>query len=225
MVRRRRLMRSRKNVRTPSRFSRYLSAGASMAASALRGVSALKAIVNAESKNIDHAGTSSPTAGAAIVHLLTDVANGYLNGERNGLSIKVSSIYFNAIFSLGANTDNVCNFRVVLFRDNNDNNGVVPTMANVFQDLTIKGGIVSPLNIDNIGRYTILKDFIVTVDDSKARDIRRKFFVKLRNSHARYGGINGTDTSTGNIYIAFMTSQTTSVSAIAYEARVRYYDN
>jgi len=203
---------------------RYNKSGAvSMARMALKGVSFLKSVLNPERKflDVDSGGAVSiPQAGSVVY--LSGMTTGDTINTRNGNSVKCIDHLFRATLALGATATVPCRVRVMLFTDK-DNVGFAPGVTDVLQNTTTVSGM--ELSSQSGGRYHILTDRVYSLS-SNTPSLALKFYKKLRH-HLKYGGTtaNVTDARSGAVFLLFLCDVATNNPTIAYNSRIKFYDN
>lgn len=200
----------------PSRWQIYGAAGGQL----LKDVSMLKSIVNAEKKFKDVQGNYNQGTTPTVVHL-TPIAEGSGPSERNGITVKASSMMFRAFCKINASATTPCTFRVLIIEDT-QNDGSSPA----FSDVISGGGIISPLNKDRVPRFKVICDQIYSLTPGASASSLREFkcFRKIHN-HIRYSAGLGTDTRAGQFYLMTVSDDATNTPAFRYYSRISYLDN
>lgn len=217
----RRRSRRRRVARGPSNYQSAMK----LANTAYRGVRYLKGLVNSEKfmHEIDLINTEIVVAGS-LVHL-SGIANGDTESTRTGNSIFIKSLYFRIGMELAA-ADLTSFVRIILFIDKQQIADTAPTKADLIQ--ANSGAVVSvfePLNELTKGRFTILRDTMVTLDTAKGLTAFRNYYIKL-NHHVRFNGTASTDVQKGGIYaLVFSDKATTAAPFVTWSSRISYHDN
>lgn len=208
---------ARRKMRRSSRSKIYKAAGSQL----WRDVKWLKSVVNVEKKYIDTSATTTSSTTPALV-LLNGCTTGDAGTNRDGQSIKMSSLYSNFLWSINASASTTY-VRVILFMDH-QSNATAPGAADL---LTNTSSVLSTLLIGNGKRFTVLADIRKTLSINGTEIVRFKIFKKL-HAHVRFNtGNAGTvaDIQTNTLYMLHMSDQATNVVVFAYNNRVRFIDN
>lgn len=123
--------------------------------------------------------------------------------------------------------------RLMVFVDNNDNDGTPPTASQVLQSTASLTAITSPLNKDNSRRFTILLDKIYVMDTNKREQVVNKFItipmkkdihgVPTIGHHITWDTSDFTES--GHIYTLIVSSDNTFQPNFDYYYRVNFMDN
>lgn len=222
----------RRSYRRSSRrgYSRRTRTGGSqdyvrMARAAYKGVKYIKSMINAEKKAIDLPIALTAVNSTPIITLLTGVATGTDETNRDGRSILVKSVYMRGIVQRGA-VDAI--IRIILLIDKSPN-GIMPVASDILLSATGPGWVVAPLNQDNAGsRFKIICDKTISLSSGTATTKELNVFRKL-NHHAKYDGTSSaiTDTTTGHLFALFVCNTTAAGDAISIQPtfRTMFYDN
>lgn len=186
-----------------------------------RDVYRVKSLVNAEFKKVDVTNTSAVPSTTWSTVLLNGVAQGDDNDQRNGRSLKCTSINVNG-FLLKHNSAAQTIIRIALVymaRTESAN----PTLSHVF---TTDNSVVSKYNVDHAGDYKILFDRTIMLDGANKTmskiSIRRKLY-----NHMKFSGTGGTVSSieSGGLFLIYMSNEGTNTPTFNYSSRFRYVDN
>lgn len=181
----------------------------------------LATVINAEKKYADTAYTGTNCSNAYTPTSVTAIVQGATANQRNGNSIKLVSLNMKGYIAQSANFNAMA--RVMLVRDK-FNQGTIPAIADILQNTASTQTVVSPLNIDNAGRFQVMYDRLFTMTNTGQSQVFFKKYFKL-NHHARYNGAAATDEKQGQIFVLFITEQTASVPLATVNFRVGFYDN
>lgn len=188
------------------------------------GLRALK-YLNTEQKFIDNQQTENAVTSTFNVVDLVNTTQGDTGTSRDGRQIKLTSILHK--FTIAANATAATNLTRIILLIDKQPNGATVTPADYLTDVTINDSIVSPRNLDNIKRFTLLYDKVFTTTASAStRRISRKFYKKL-NMIVRYDGNAGdvTDLTTRNVVLLTVGDQAVNGALLTSFIRIRFVDN
>lgn len=179
-------------------------------------------MVNAEQKIADTA-NAPVVSNAGAVTLLSGVAQGDGDFQRNGNQIKAHSSYFRGLLAInGTATRTFC--RVMIFFDK-ESRGAAPGVTDVLQVASVE----SPLNIENAGwRFVIIHDktYALSINgpETKTTVLFKDFGLK---HHIRYLSAGGAaaDQGTNAIWLLLISNEVTNTPTVTYYHRLRFYDN
>ncbi len=225
--------RSGRNRRRNKRASRdspgaFVNDAWALSKRALKGVNALRRLINTEYKICDTTGTASTMSqGGALAHL-TAIAQGTNISERVGDSLKTQHIEFRghvfinvaALFS---------SYRVVIFRDL-ENTGSAPVGSDLLKQAGTANAPTSPYTYVNntIGdvpnRFTILYDEMGVVCNNGQENAILEYTSSL-TQHVRYSGTAGGNTREGALYLAIFSSEAVNPPSMTWDIRLWYTDD
>lgn len=177
------------------------SGWAGMARTALKTARFVASLVNAEEKYNDvH---TQFYFGQDYCQELTSIPQGTDADERNGNSIRAKSLWVRvntkADMTYFNNIGTYPSARLIIFIDTNQD-GSAPVPSDVLETVSV----VSPLNTDNVGRFTILKDIFYPLTLGQST---KSFEIYLPlNHHVRYSGPGATapELRDGNMYLIWI---------------------
>lgn len=209
-----------------------------------------------EKKGVDISIELSPvldttsTNGSSFVLNLIPPGNG--SNNRVGRKVNLQSVRLRgtlivaskAVVGTGDYRSNTC--RMVVVYDKQPS-GVLPTFDTIFgritQDSTESCSYLDPVRYDNMSRFQVLRDTVVSVDtitentqagtnNSVAYPIQFDEYIKLAGRETVYGGQNSpcsiADISTGGLYVYFRADINAADTAYTVApdsfARLRYID-
>lgn len=217
----------RKPYRKKNKRPGYKSCGrmiASDAAKALAMARYVKGLVNVEFKNSIFQLTSTDVPETGLRTTLFSLSQDDTNQTRDGNSVRFKSLYLKYMLSIHASAAET-QVRVVLVYDGKSN-GVQPLLAQMFQDVTLHDGLVSPVNINLSSRFKIIYDRIHTLSSSGRGTLSAKIYKKI-NMKCQYNGIAGTiaDLQDKNITLVFISNEVTNHPTVTSMVQLRYIDN
>lgn len=178
-------------------------------------------VLNPEQKFFDYQATAQAVANnGSIFNITSGMAQGADASTRNGNSIKAASNLLNATMHWTAASSSSQRMRWMLLVDTNLD-GVLPLVLDVLQVADIN----SPLNAGNAGRFTVLYDKTVLLDQyHPSHEIER--FRKLSH-HLKFSGGAGTAAQArdGNLFLLVISDSVASYPTFDFYNRFRYYDN
>lgn len=180
----------------------------------------VKSLVNVEYKLKD-ASAQNFTVGqsASNMYRLTDISQGTDYNQRDGLSIKLKSLYIRWGAKINTSADQT-QLRCVVFRDMNSDVSTNPTYSDLFETVD---NIYTPMNHMNGDRFKVLYDKIISLSKAGTFAQNRKIYKKMYQ-HVKYSnGTTGRDD--GQVYIVWFSDQATNHPTVSYHSRVRFIDN
>lgn len=195
-----------------------------MASAALRGVAKIKGLVNSEKKYTDKSLSIQPIAWTGQVDLLSSIAQGNDDNQRQGNSVLARSLYLQ--MDARINTVNDSNVLRVLVVVDTENTGTAPTVSDVLQTSMVgtSNVINAPINNDHLPRYNILLDKKLVLSKNGNERICFKRYIKLYK-HIKYTGANATDTYKNNIYMVMVSDVGIDDPFFSYYSRLGFMDN
>lgn len=229
MVRRFRPRRRRFGRRNKSSFMTKAGRVASMALSAVKGVSYIKSLINVEKKK-HYSGLALqpvPLASLATAHNLSAIAEGPNLDQRNGISILAQNLLFRGQIVRAVENTAIANFvRVMLvldyqYRDTD------PTLDTIINNTSSNYSIITPLDQYINGRFKILMDktYTLTADKPTAiieyyKNFGRKFHIKYQGTTAADGALNK-----NQLMVFYWTTSSSNPPTITWNSRLSYTDN
>lgn len=188
-----------------------------LAQKAIKGVAALKGIINSELKKVDVTATTTPTTTGTVIHL-TGTAQGDTIGTRNGNSVLLKYISFKGLLSWNASA-NSSFLTMYIVKDIQQVGDTTPAVTD-FLDTSY--GSLGVLNTAYPGRFKILlkKKY---VQDAK-KPISVDLFIKT-DYHLKYNGTAASDIQKNGTYLVLISNEATNTPSIQWMARAAYYDN
>lgn len=188
-----------------------------IAGAALKGVIALKNIVNAE-KHITASTVSETPSTSGVVINMTDVAQGDDAAQRTGRSVLGKSLILNASITKHASAT-ASIVRVLVVKDK-ENQGTIPAITDLLTSASVNA---LRLTTSNAARWQMLLDRKYIVDSNQPlRNL--KFYIKI-NSHVLYSGTASTDEDRGQYFLMLISSEATNTPSVAGTRRFTFYDN
>lgn len=198
-------------------FGRMDMAAYNMAKSALK-------LINVEKKfhNLTHSALA--ISSAATLHNIVEIAQGDTNSTRDGDSLKIISLMFKFTCKIHASALQTF-IRVMLIKDT-AHNSTTPTIGNILTSTGINASIVSGLAMNNRGRFQVLMNEIVSLDQNgKQSSVINKYFNL--EQHILYSGATGaaSEQTRNSLYFIFISDEVTNTPTITYYSRLRFVDN
>ncbi len=205
----------------------YISCGKmvmSDAARALQMAKYLKGIVNVEFKNHDVQQIGVPLSNAVTITQLTNIAQGDTTLTRDGSSCKVMSIMLNYTLQVNSSAAGIV-IRIMLVHDKQTNQAIY-TSGDLLADTTIVDSLVSPRNLDNKLRFTVLYDRVHTLSVTNNQKLNFKVYKKL-NIKLRFDNAAGAITSLtqSSLSLVNWSDEPTNEPSITSFVRLRFVDN
>lgn len=216
-------------VRQNNRFPREtLSETEKLAIQAVRGVAAIRRLINVEEKYFDQSNTTSPTSLAPTIALLTGVGQGDDAITRDGRSILGQRLHVKGYVVIDPTIVTGTVVRLIVFSDKVSNNAM-PSNLDVLQPLVGSGGYVNtPYNHDDLNnRFVFHKDLTIALGNiNSANPIVPFDFSLSYNSHVKFDGSSAGITSAETGHLFFMAcSNATSAPSVVYTSRFTFTDN
>lgn len=179
-----------------------------------------KYYLNPEKKVIDVAETQTTPGTSGTVVLLSGIAQGDDITNRNGRSIRCTSLLFRAAININASAVNTW-VRYILFTDK-ATAGSAPAVTDVLKEAKI----TAPLNASNAPRFHIFRDRVYALDGVGLKNVHMEEFIKYRE-HIKYIGTDATITSAGvgTIYVLMLSSEAINTPMVSWSSRIRFLDN
>lgn len=211
----RRYRRRRYRRRAPNSFQN----AAKLAYTAWKGVRYLKGLVNSELLCLDAPSTGTISNIGSLTHIC-NIAQGDGVAGRTGNSLLAKTIYIKMQITKEPAVE-FTRVRLMLVRDNQQITDTAPTIANVLGTTDI---LNAPLNVETLGRFTVLYDRVFNLTSDKPI-MNPRVYLKNLNTHVRYNGPLGTDQQKNAYYWIQIADQPTLVPDYVRFIRFRYHDN
>lgn len=220
MMRPRYVRRRVKQWRNPRNFQKSAKGVANMAYRGLALATKVAKLINVEFKTHDIA-TTQASSSAGTVSKLSAIAQGDGSGNRDGDKIRCKSWFLRMYGEHNSSGADAQLLRIVILRDNMQR-GSAPAVTDVLET----ANVLSPINKDADGRFTILKDCMLTVTADKGMAYRK--YYKEIESHCNYIGTGSTDADqgVGALYILHLSNEASiNYPDLVFNWRLRYLDN
>lgn len=191
-----------------------------LASKAYQATRYIRGMINCEKHYYDINSSAAPNTSGTMVHL-SNVSQGDDRSNRQGTSILARSIYIRTNTENNASATNTF-LRMVIFWDK-FNTGTPPVGSDVIPLCGSTHATVGPLAINKGQRFQILYDKVYNLPNT-ARNSQRNIFIPLYK-HIKYTGSAGTDEYNNQLYILFVSNETTYVPNVTYSTRLGFYDN
>lgn len=181
-----------------------------------------------EQKYNDNTQTGTSIA-TGTQQLLNDIANGNGVSDRIGRKITMTSALIRLNWDMSAATNNTNTIRVMLVYDSQPNQAQYAGSDLLADASSGAAGlnILSPLNLDNRDRFTILHDKQFSmVKGTETEKCQMQIYKKFRLS-CTYDNTTGTiaDLTTGALYLDVRAENSDATAVFKYYTRLRYIDN
>lgn len=208
----------RKKTTAPVAWYNKKYSTADIAKSAWSTAKWLKSMVNVEKLLHEVAVSANPNTTGTVTHL-TAISQSDTQSGRTGNSIKIVSL--NMSFFIRRNSGaGQSALRFCIVRDNQQVSDTAPSFTDVFS----ASNTYSLLNAGTLGRFSILMDRKITLDDAGQSMVNLVKNINL-NHHVRYNGTSGTDQQKGALYLLLVSNEATATPSVEGTIRVRYIDN
>lgn len=181
-----------------------------------------------ETKALDVVNTTTvSTSGSVITQPLPTKGDESYNREGNQIEIKSFYLLINFYWSAASTPDTHNVLRVIFFCDRLNRGQALPTVSDVIQNTTY--GIISPLKRESAGRYHILLDRLLYINDADHRRAVKKFYFKFKKPKPQEYDEDNTGTYTqlrneGYFLILISDSSLVDHPSVDYYIRMLYKD-
>lgn len=200
------------------RFKKRYMSYSRMAYTAYKGVRMLKGLVNVEKKLFTNSGFSGNPSNTGYITVLNTINAGDDVAERNGNSILAKYMTGKIYITQNSSATNTV-VRCIIFQDL-ANQSSTPSVASVLEAVNP----ASPMNVDNVDRYWILYDRMITLSTGGKTMVPLNIFRRL-NFHCKYDGTGGTDYEINAICMLLISNEPTNTPTVTGYWRLAYYDN
>lgn len=226
--RRRRYRVGGRKRRRKSQALRYLSNAAKalvVAKQAYYMSKRLKRLVNVEFKkfDLDIGGLVTSTTGS-VTHL-TQIASGDTDQARDGNSVKCQSVWLKGHLARSASASTTI-VRMIVFCDKQQGSDAAAGVTDVLDPSIGSGAEVymNPLNNETVGRFQILSDKTIRLDDATGTLKMFQTYFKY-NRHVRWNGTAAGDIQKNGLFLLLVSNESTNTPTINGNFRVTYTDN
>lgn len=199
-----------------------------LARRAYRSVRQLRGMLEAEKKyheisaNYLAGGSGSNQNGTTL--LLNGNAQGSTHTSRTGLSYLMKSLFYRGHIQIHPSASNT-QVRIILFWDTQQVADTSAVTTNVLRDTGVSTAPLSPILLDNQGRYKIIKDIFVDLNSVSKPSYCFKNYMKL-NKQIKFNGTASSDIQKNGLYMTLISSEGTALSPKVYiNYRIGFYDN
>jgi len=210
--------------RGPYRGRVNWSKSLSTASKALTLARQVKQMVNVEYKHHTKTETALDCVSTVSPVCLCLIPSGDVDTKRDGSKVRAKWITFNYTLTMHASAVSTV-VRVMLVIDTQTNQTAF-SGSDLLLDTSIADNIVSPLNLDNAGRFRVIYDRYHSFSVNANRIIARKVYKKLNlplKFDASTPGIE--DLTQNSIHLVCFSTEATYEPKITYISRIRYIDN
>lgn len=176
--------------------------------------------LNPEYKFLDVQPAFSITNTGTVFADTSYVAQGDAATNRNGNSIKITSMLTRLAFIWNTAAASGSAVRLIFFTDASSA-GVVPAVTDVIQSANVQ----APMNRLNGSRFKVIRDYTIVLSSDKPR-VNIESFKKMSH-HIKY--LDGTATATslgqGPIYMLAISNEGLNYPSISGYVRMRFLDN
>lgn len=205
----------------------YLNCGQMVINDATRALAMakyVKGLVNVEFKQHNINRTSAAMNTTFTQSFLTNLSQGGDDTERDGNSLRMKSIQIKGFVKQNASAAQTL-VRLLVVHDKQTNQALF-TPADLLFDVTPGDAIISARNIDNMKRFHVLWDKVITLDSAASGTKTFSFYKKL-NIAIRYDENAGdiTDLTQSSLNFMQVSDEATNTPTITVHIRLRYIDN
>ncbi len=185
----------------------------------------VKGMLNVEVKNFDTQQTAIALTNSMVITQLTNIGRGDTTNERDGSQCKMIGINLNYLLVVSANNPRT-SVRILLVLDKQTNQAIY-SIGDLIQDTSASDNIISPRNLDNKHRFSILYDRVHHMSTSLTTITVKKYI--RRSILLRYDDSSDppdiTDLTQNSLSLVQVTNESTNVPTLTSFVRVRYVDN
>lgn len=183
----------------------------------------LKRLLNVEVKNFDVQITSLALTQTPIIRQISNIPTGDTTNTRDGAQCKMVGINVNYELLVNPTTPRT-SVRVILIIDKQTNQAIY-TDSDFLEDATVLDNIISPRNLNNKHRFTVLSDRVHMLSLDRPAIVVRSYFKKdvLLRFDASTPSI--ADLTQNSISLMLITNEATNVPSITLFTRLRFVDN
>lgn len=188
-----------------------------MAAVAYKGVKTLQGIINSE-KHFTNTVLSHNTSTSAYFSHLSAIGQDDSITGRTGSSILMKSLT-GTIWLKQNSLAEASIARVIIFLDLQQVADTNPTLSTL-----LEGNYQSQLAIASLGRYQILQDSMITLDNVSKKQSLIKVNQRF-DHHIRYNGSSASDIQKGGLYMLLLSNESAYSVSTDVNLRIGFYDN
>ncbi len=195
------------------------------ASKALAMVKSVKRLLNVEVKNHDVQLTELNIGQGSGITQLSNIASGDTTNTRDGAQIKMVGYELNYSIAQDASATTATFFRIMLVIDKQTNQAIY-TNTVLLEDTTADDIIISPRNLDNMRRFTILYDRVHTLSKGGSNGVHVKKYFK-KDLVIRYDASTPSiaDLTENSVSLLVCSSEATNTPVFTFFGRLRYVDN
>lgn len=191
-------------------------------------------LLNTEKKYFDTTASGTNSTSGAVIALTSGIARGTAENNRIGGSVllKNNLLRFNAYYNTASGTT-VEQGRLIVVRDTEDANGTAPTFADILQFTAAAQAVISPLNMNNSGRYKVILDKQFTIHQQRPVYSIDKWItfgmdknnmgIRTVGQHAKWDSSDNIED--GHVYMFLIGTTNTNPCTYSMTNRVRFIDN
>lgn len=186
-----------------------------------RGV---RRLLNVEIKNHDVQQVGVALSNTMVITQLSNIAQGGTTNTRDGAQCKMLGIDFNYLLTISANASRPA-VRIMLVLDKQTNQAIY-TIADLIEDVSASDNIVSPRNLDNKHRFTILYDRTHVLGLQGNTNIVVRKYIK-KDILLRYDASTPSiaDLTQNSLSLVQVTNDAAEPPTITSFMRIRFVDN
>lgn len=158
---------------------------------------------------------------SATVDHLTPIATGDANNSRDGYVIDLKSVY--GTFDVQRNSSSTVQSQTVCIAIVRMISGLAPATAPSFLSIFSANAPTALPNHDNQGTFKIIGRWVFNLDTYHPQKVIN--FYKKVNAKAYYQGTAGSNTTKGQLYLLYISSESTNVPTLTYRLATSYVDH
>ncbi len=195
------------------------------AARALSLAKYVKGLVNVEFKEVNTQRTATALSTSIAISHVSGIAQGDTKIARGGNKVRFKSLHWRGFITMNASATTTM-VRLMIILDKQVN-GAVFTIGDLLEDATAGDAIISPRDIDNQNRFTVLSDKTYKLTDNGGNQLVQFNVYKKINLPVRYDGTtaNVGDLTSNGLFLVSFSNEATNTPAITDFFRIRFIDN
>lgn len=158
-----------------------------------------------------------------IVDPLTNIGDGDLYYEREGLKLRTKSVEIRGLLSVNDNASapDLQTFRIWVVIDRQQVTSSAPTLASLLDSPTY--GVISAFTPEKQGRFTVLFDKTYRLSKTDTREVQIRF-KKYIDTVVTFNGTVSTDYQKNCIWVMYTSDQGTYAPSFSYMRELQFTD-
>ncbi len=217
-----------RNYRKKSYRPGYRACGSMVAGDARKALTiakSIKRLINVEVKNFDVQLTGTAITDTPLITQLSNIPQGDGVSARDGAQCKMIGLELSFALNQSTSSAGGTQIRVMLVQDKQTNQAIY-TAADLLEDVTQSDALVSPRNLDNMRRFSVLLDRTWVLNIAGVTNILYKHYFK-KDVLLRFDASTPSiaDLTQNSMSLLLVGNEVTNDPTITLFARLRYVDN